>query len=351
MIKIGGSRETVSALMPYSGFGYPEGEHWRVYLSGVVWQTPITFNRRQRMMIRMLGGVMQATPDEISGETFQSRISPFLAEADHRQSVIVSINGKSHRLKKRTRRNGHFQDCLFIGGIDVDQASLKSGGSHLLPVSFSIEGQEIEPVTGSVYLQQPEGISVVSDIDDTIKDSAVGDRRELLANTFLREFRSIDGMADVYRDWAKGGANFHYVSSSPWQLYAPLQQLYDDHGFPEGTMHLRNFRLRDQLLNRVILRRKGKVSAIRQLLDSMPGRDFVLVGDSGEKDPKIYRKICREFGSRIKAVFIRDVDHRPLDHERFKKLNQSLPTGLCSTFSTADQLREQAECVFSAVSC
>ena len=351
MIKIGGSKETVPALMPYSGFGHPGKQQWRIRLSGVVWQTPIIFNRRQRMMIRMLGGVMQATPDEINGETFQSRITPFLAEADHRQSVIVTINGKSHRLRKKTRRNGHFHDWLTVSNADVEQATVESSGRQLLRVLFSIEGQKSEPVSGSVYLHQPQGISVISDIDDTIKDSSVGDRRELLANTFLREFRSIDGMADVYQDWADGGAKFHYVSSSPWQLYAPLQQLHEDHGFPAGTMHLRNFRLRDQLLKRLILRRKGKATAIRLLLESMPGRDFVLVGDSGEKDPKIYRKICREYGSRIKAVFIRDVDHRPLDEERFHKLNQSLPDGRCATFSTADQLREQAEHLFVPVGC
>lgn len=351
MIKISGSKETVSALMPYPGFGYPGYDQWRLHVSGVVWQTPVVLTRRQRVMIRMLGGVMQATPDEINSEVFQSRITPFLAEADHRQSVIVTVNGKSHRLRKKTRRNGHFHDWLTIQQRDIEQAAIDSGGRQLVPVFFSIEDQDIEPVTGSVYLHQSEGISVISDIDDTIKDTAVGDRRELLANTFLREFRSIEGMSDVYQDWASDGANFHYVSSSPWQLYSSLQQMNAGHGFPEGTMHLRNFRLRDQLLKRVILRRKGKVTAIRQLLQSMPGRDFVLVGDSGEKDPKIYRKICREFEGRIKAVFIRDVDHRPLDNDRFQKLNESLPDGQCARFSTADQLREYAECIFSGVGC
>lgn len=116
-------------------------------------------------------------------------------------------------------------------------------------------------------------------------------------------------------------------------------------------MHLRNFRLRDQLLKRVILRRKGKASAIRLLMESMPERDFVLIGDSGEKDPKIYRKICRKFGGRIKAVFIRNVDHRPLENEQLQKLNEAIEDGPCATFSTADQLREHADGVFSGVGC
>lgn len=351
MINNLGSKETVSALMPYSGFGYPGNGKWRIYVSGVVWQTPVVFNRRQRMMIRMLGGVMQATPDEINGEVFQTRIRPFMAEAEHRQSILVNVNGSSYRLKRKTRRNGHFHDCLTVDPSDIEASTIESNGRQMVPVTFSIEDQDMEPVTGSVFLHPPEGISVISDIDDTIKDTAVGDRRELLANTFLREFRSIEGMADVYQDWATGGASFHYVSSSPWQLYRSLQQLQMAHGFPVGTMHLRNFRLRDQLLKRVIIRRKGKATAIRLLMESMPGRDFVLIGDSGEKDPKIYRKIARQFGDRIKGVFIRDVDHRPLDQEQFQKLAESATGGYCARFSTAEQLREHADCVFSGVKC
>lgn len=352
MIKIGGSKETTSALMAYPGFAYPGDGKWRLHVSGVAWQTPVIFNRRQRMMIRMLGGVMQASPDDMKGEMFQTRITPFMAEADHRQAIIVSINGKAHRLKKKTRRNGHFRDWLTLSNADIDAVVTQSScGRPYVPVQFSIEDQTMAPVEGTIFLHRPEGISVISDIDDTIKDSSVGDRRELLANTFLREFRSIDGMADVYQDWAHGGASFHYVSSSPWQLFTSLQSLHDGHGFPQGTMHLRNFRLRDQLLKRVILRRKGKATAIRLLMKSMPGRDFVLVGDSGEKDPKIYRKICREFGDRVKAVFIRDVDHRPLDEDLLQKINETMSSGFCSRFSTATELSQLADQVFSGVGC
>ena len=354
MIKIGGSKDSNSALLTYPGLAC-QGEHgWRIHVSGLTWQTPIVFNMRQRMMIRMLGGVMQATPDQMSGEMFQSRITPFMAESVNRQSVVVTINGRKHQLRKRTRRNGHFFDWIHVRDSDVQQAIDDSTGPPSLKFTVSIQGREgksgngndknvrpqVKTADGLIYLHQKTGLSVISDIDDTIKDSGVGDRRELLANTFLREFRSIDGMAEVYRQWESEGARFHYVSSSPWQLYSALQQMNTDHGFPLGTMHLRNFRLRDQLLKRVIIRRKGKATAIRLLMKNMPGRDFVLVGDSGEKDPKIYLKICREFPGRIAGVFIREVEHRPLDIEVFRKLQQATRGGICGRFSTAQELRE-----------
>jgi phosphatidate phosphatase APP1 len=45
---------------------------------------------------------------------------------------------------------------------------------------------------------------------------------------------------------------------------------------------------------------------------------FILIGDSGQKDPEIYRDICDEFPNRIKAVYIRHVD----SEKRKRQLDQ-----------------------------
>ncbi|MFT5303054.1 MAG: phosphatidate phosphatase APP1 [Mariniblastus sp.] len=359
MIKIGGSKDSTSVLMPHTGFGYRDSsysdaansdlKYWRIHISGVAWQAPVVFTMRQRMMIRMLGGVMQATPDQLGGEMFKARITPFMVEADDKQVILVTINDRKYRLKKRTRRNGHFGNWIHVAETEIDSATEVIDGHAVVRFSVSMEGQPVEAVQGSVFLYRPSGISVVSDIDDTIKDSDVGDRRELLVNTFLREFRSIEGMADAYRNWAQAGASFHYVSSSPWQLYQSLQQMHTVHGFPLGTMHLRNFRLRDQLLKRVMLRRKGKATAIQELMRSMPNRNFVLVGDSGEKDPKIYKKICRQFQGRVKAVFIRELAHRRIESEAREKLTRAVqPHGVFGTFTSAEELLQLSDGLFAA---
>ena len=339
MIRIGNSKKTASAILAYPGFAYPSDQFWRVHVAGIVWQTPVIFNRRQRMMIRMLGGVMQATPDEMEGEMFQSRITPFMAEADHRQSVIVTINGRGYRLRKRTRRNGHFYGWIQVPRKDIEAVLSQDSGRSTVPCSVAIEDEKTEPSEGTIHLYQRRGVSVISDIDDTIKDSDVGDRRKLLANTFLKEFRTVPGMSSVYQDWSTHGASFHYVSSSPWQLFESLHQMHFDHGFPLGTMHLRNFRLRDQFLRKVMIRRQGKASAIKLLIKSMPGRDFVLVGDSGEKDASIYAKVCRKYPDRVKGVFIRNLNSHPIEREQLDKLTESLPGGKVATFADADELK------------
>ena len=129
MIKIRGTKDSTTALMAYPAFGYPSGAFWRIHVSGVISQNPAVFSMRQRMMIRMLGGVMQATPDQMQGAMFQERIKPFMAEGDHRQPILVTFNGKQYSLKKKTRRHGHFDDSFVIDREEVDSVSTVVGGT------------------------------------------------------------------------------------------------------------------------------------------------------------------------------------------------------------------------------
>src|SRR5262249_23183572 len=127
-------------------------------------------------------------------------------------------------------------------------------------------------------------------------------------NTFLKPFEAIPGMSGLFRSWAAAGAAFHYVSSSPWQLYEHLAQHLASEGFPAGSFHLRAFRLRDHLLRRILmLRRSGKLAVIRTLVETFPQRQFLLVGDSGELDPEIYGAIARRHPQQIAGVFIRQL--------------------------------------------
>ena len=321
---------------------------WRFSLSGVVYQPRESFNMRQRMMIRMLGNAMQATPEQLQCDVFQERVAPFLAEAEHKRRINVTIGDRLFPLSKRTYRNGHFRGTVIVGSDLVDRFQ-RSGEANSMVVPYRVELADQPNVVaqGNVRLIANGGVSVISDIDDTIKVSGVGNRKELLANTFLREFKSVAGMAELYQQWAAAGVSFHYVSSSPWQLYRALQGLHTDLRFPAGTMHLRNFRIRDQIFKKFRVRRHGKVSAIQSLLKGLPEQKFVLIGDSGEKDPEIYRRICRRFPGRVNGLFIRDLPHRRMTDERLGKLQKTLPDGICDRFESADALRQAVGKLFS----
>ena len=178
---------------------------------------------------------------------------------------------------------------------------------------------------GRIRFLEPEGLSVVSDIDDTIKITHVpAGKRTVLRNTFLKPFRAAEGMRERYLKFAadagaSSDTSFHYVSGSPWQLYAPLRRfLFEQEQFPAGTVHMKN--LRKNLLDRGALRDimafavggdlatlDQKVRQITNLMIHLPRRKFILVGDSGEKDPEVYRAIQKLFPDQVLQVYIRDV--------------------------------------------
>jgi phosphatidate phosphatase APP1 len=195
--------------------------------------------------------------------------------------------------------------------------------------------------SGQAWLLPPRGLSIISDIDDTLKHSYVACKRTLLANTFLRPFETIPGMAGVFQQWSQSNAAFHYVSSSPWQLYPHLAEHLAAQGFPAGSFHLRAFRLRDHLLRRVLmLRRSGKASVIRALFKTFPERQFLLVGDSGEADPEIYGAMGRRFPDQVAGILIRRLPGRLDTTPRYARAFRGVRTGAVRLFHEAAELAE-----------
>jgi phosphatidate phosphatase APP1 len=61
-----------------------------------------------------------------------------------------------------------------------------------------------------------------------------------------------------------------------------------------------------------------KLGRLEQLATSFPGLRFLLVGDSGERDPEIYRAFQKKHPDRVVAVVIRKVPgSRHLEPARF----------------------------------
>jgi len=146
-------------------------------------------------------------------------------------------------------------------------------------------------------------------------------------------------MSQLYRRWAEAGAVFHYVSSSPWQLFESLEQLCDEDQFPRGSYHLRTLRLQDpRVLTLLLPARWGKRRTIRSILRSFPGRKFVLVGDSGERDPELYGAAARRYPRSVARIYIRDVASRTMDRDRIRRAFRRSTSKTWRIFDHADQL-------------
>ena len=95
---------------------------------------------------------------------------------------------------------------------------------------------------------------------------------------------------------------FFYVSGSPQNFYVRLHHFLEDNGFPGGPIVLKN--LGD---DKLFSQDDYKLGRIEKILAAFPQMRFVLVGDTGERDPEIYRLIRARHPERVVAVVIRKV--------------------------------------------
>jgi phosphatidate phosphatase APP1 len=99
---------------------------------------------------------------------------------------------------------------------------------------------------------------------------------------------------------------FFYVSSSPWNFFDLLDQFLSITGLPAGPLMLQDYGIDDAKLIH-LSHDDHKTTQIHEIFETYPHLPFVLVGDSGQRDPEIYRDIARRFPRRTAAIYIRDV--------------------------------------------
>ncbi|MEO6061857.1 MAG: phosphatase domain-containing protein [Thermoflexales bacterium] len=174
-------------------------------------------------------------------------------------------------------------------------------------------------ITSAEILVPPPSaqFGVISDIDDTVIHTDAVNLLRMALIVFLGNARTrlpLKGVAAFYRALHKGsgttGVNpLFYVSNSPWNLYDLLSDFFHLNDIPVGpVLFLRRwgFARRDQLPTR---KRQHKLSSTREILALFPDLPFILVGDSGEKDPEIYAELVGLYPERIQAVYIRTAGH------------------------------------------
>lgn len=166
------------------------------------------------------------------------------------------------------------------------------------------------------------GFGVISDIDDTVIQSHVTDFLRAARTVLLENARTrlpFPGVSAFYRALARGtaahgGAHaapnpIFYVSSSPWNLHDMIADFMAVQRIPVGPLLLRDWDIDRGMLGAG--RHHGhKGALVREIFDAYPALPFILVGDSGEQDPEIYRAVVHDYPGRVLAVYIRNVTPR-----------------------------------------
>ncbi|MEJ8821087.1 App1 family protein [Variovorax humicola] len=243
---------------------------------------------------------------------FHERTGLFHTESTDERVIGIVLDGSTNALPlPRTEDDGRSN-----ARVAVPASAVRSKDRFVRFHAWTAVGDS-RRFQGQALLVPPEGLSVVSDIDDTIKQTHVRNRQEMLLNTFARQFEPVPGMARKFREMAAdSGTRFHYVSGSPIQLYPPLADFLRDGGFPEGSVHLRESTTWRSLLTSDATR-AHKLSVIESLMEDFPRRRFLLVGDSGESDPETYAELARRHPERVVAIVIRDVTQEGRESPRY----------------------------------
>lgn len=196
----------------------------------------------------------------------------------------------------------HGVEFELLDQVRDDQPDVRATGAVMIPTSRTEFG-------------------VISDLDDTVIKSHATDLLNIARLTFFHNARTrmaLPGTAAFYQALHRGsdGAQlnpFFYTSSSAWNLYDLLIDFLELNEIPAGPVLLR-----DLGFDRTKFIKTGhehKLDKVRQILETYSDIPFLLIGDEGQKDPWLYEQIAREFPSRIRAVYIRDIRARNRDEE------------------------------------
>ncbi|KAI1114551.1 hypothetical protein F5Y14DRAFT_163460 [Nemania sp. NC0429] len=224
-----------------------------------------------------------------------ARIGPFMTTplVDLPITLFFYNETKSQSRTVMTDDSGH-----FIIRVPLD----------FIPTHVRVLANEDISCTEAVRVIEPRGVSLISDIDDTIKRSNIAmGAKEIFRNTFIRELKdlTIDGVRDWYNSLHDMGVRIHYCSNSPWQLYPVLATYFKLAGLPLGSLHLKRYTgMLQGIFEPVAERKKG---TLEKIMKDFPERKFLLVGDSGEADLEVYTELAIANPGRIKGIFIRDV--------------------------------------------
>jgi len=248
-------------------------------------------------------------------ESFRSRTQLFRIDSERNKKITLKFPEANQKTFPLTDSSGLSHKKIKLKLERKYQHGDKLNYSVVMPANDKRE------FNGKLVLVSEQGVSVISDIDDTIKDSHVLDKQLLLRNTFVNPLHAVSGMSDWYQHLLNQNPtmSFHYVSSSPIQLYPLLDEFLQQEHFPAGSLHLRQIKLIDELFKEGSSSRRHKQQQIRSLLNQFPKRKFILVGDSGESDPEIYATIARKYPAQIHNIYIRNVTDQNADNPRYQK--------------------------------
>ncbi len=359
-------RDERVVFFPTVGYQSSSRAEWVLPIHGWIYEQSV-WTRNLDDLIDAVSNEAAIAPEQ--RKRIEQRLRPFVAKNQQGRHVPVMLGNAVVTLGPADQ-SGHFSDevrvpadSIYVNRLMRASNQERSGVRKLLVREsrsatagpFSVEYRAIcrssddsREFAGRVYLLPATGLSVVSDVDDTIRIADANNTGKMLKNTFAEPLQVVAGMPDVYAKWQREqGAAFHYLSAEPAQLEPTLAEFLDGNGFPPGSISLRTVDMSSNVLRSVLnlfdAPPKFKNEELAWLMQTLPGRRYVLVGDSGQSDPEVYGSIARRFPQQVLMVFIRSLNCcTDRASPRYTSAFAGVPESKWMLFSDASELRRWA---------
>ena len=280
-------------IIPYRSYGTVN----RLYLKGRVLEDKLLKpgSGRESILNNLVNMYKRFESDEVPGAVlkvaFQSQVHKVVS--DEEGYFMLNISPGAVR---------QLQDIWHQIEIELEDA----------PIPF----QKNLKATAEVLIPPFDAeFGIISDIDDTIVETTATNVLAMSRTVFLNNAHTrlpFAGVSAFYKSLQLGRNGkrnnpFFYVSSSPWNMYDLLKDFLDLNEIPAGPLLLRDFGLQDNKFFSSGGHMGHKFKEIENILLTYPHLNFVLIGDSGQEDPRIYQEVVKQYPGRILAIYIRDV--------------------------------------------
>ncbi|MBM6405840.1 DUF2183 domain-containing protein [Phycicoccus sp. CSK15P-2] len=211
----------------------------------------------------------------------------------------VTIRVDDRIVTTRTDRGGYVDHVVRGHGLTPGwhDVYLDSPGAEPIDVPVLVVGSQVTH-------------GIISDIDDTVLSTSLP--RPLIAawNTFVRSEgarRPVPGMATMYRELLadQPEAPVVYLSTGAWNTAPQLTRFLQRNGYPAGAMLLTDWGPTNTGWFRS--GQDHKRAQLHRLARELPTVKWLLVGDDGQHDPRLYTEFAAKRPDRVRGIAIREL--------------------------------------------
>ena len=200
----------------------------------------------------------------------------------------------------------HFEFPVALGGAHH--------GWHEVQLRLADDGDGKTAVAHVLVPSTDAEYGIISDLDDTVVQTGATALTSMVRTVLMHNAHTripFEGVSAFYRALHRGNRGeelnpIFYVSSGPWNLYDLYADFLAHQKIPAGPIMLGDYGIDEETFIHDP-HDEHKLRAVRGIMNAYPQLRFILIGDSGQRDPEIYSEVVRQFPGRVAVVYIRDV--------------------------------------------